>query len=278
MKKYKSFRPRVRTKNHTAEELRPKHKALPLLPFKSIVRLGSTTICRDEHERITLNTIESIRNSSHKLRMKEAFVKKDVSQSIWYTISNKKLFINELEADKSDLPFPMLAKKIYGYKGKGMKKIENLEELNTFLSVDTSGYFLEKFYNFGKEYRIHTSLVSDCFYTCRKIRIKDSEEKWFFNSTNCNWLIESNPDFDRPNNWDKIVQHAKNALTSVGLDVGAVDIRIQNNTNSEGEKRNDPQFIVCEINSAPSFGAGTLQKYIEEIPKVLIKKYESNRH
>tara|TARA_R110002020_G_scaffold85441_3_gene210914 strand:+ start:5785 stop:6612 length:828 start_codon:yes stop_codon:yes gene_type:complete len=272
LKKYTLFRPRVRTKNHTAEILRPKYKKLPLFPYRVLIRLGSVTRLDESKFKVIVNPLQAILNSSHKLKMKNLFEEKGVCQSMWYTIKNNILLLEGIPVNLEEISFPLIAKKIFGKKGEGMKKINNLEELNLFLSGNTSEYFIEKFYNYSKEYRIHTSIASDCFYACRKVRLKDSEEKWFFNSTNCNWLLESNENFDRPSNWEKLVQHSKLALEAVGLDVGAVDIRIQSNTTKKGELREDPKFIVCEINSAPSFGETTKEKYLKEIPKIIKEK------
>ena len=39
----------------------------------------------------------------------------------------------------------------------------------------------------------------------------------------------------------------------------------------------NPLFTIIEINSAPSFGEVTLQKYIEEIPKMLNRKFNKTK-
>jgi hypothetical protein len=36
--------------------------------------------------------------------------------------------------------------------------------------------------------------------------------------------------------------------------------------------RENPEFIVIEINSAPSFGEITLQRYLERIPAIIFAK------
>ena len=99
------------------------------------------------------------------------------------------------------------------------------------------------------------------------------EKKWYRNDDNCVWILEENENFDKPVNWVRIEEESVKALKSVGLDVGAVDLRIQSATNKKGEKRENPDFIIVEINSAPSFGDITLNKYIEELPKILLNKY-----
>lgn len=262
MKKYTYFRPVVFTKNHTAEKLRRKYKTLPLYKKRVLIGLGSTTPTPAKFN-IRINSPEAVKNSSHKLKMKNLFLENNVNQAIWYTIKNNKLYFYEYEVDINDISYPLVAKQIFGHQGKGMKLLNTYEELNNFLEGNTTGYYVEKFYNYGKEYRIHTSILNTCFYTCRKVRKQDAENKWFFNSTNCNWLLETNPDFDKPNNWNTILEHCARALKAVGLDTGAVDVRVQSN-----DKEN-PNFIICEINSAPSFGDNTFEHYQIELDKII---------
>ena len=68
------------------------------------------------------------------------------------------------------------------------------------------------------------------------------------------------------------------ALNAVGLDVGAVDVKVQSKTTPKDKTRKTIEFIVLEINSAPSFGSITAEKYIQEIPKILKSKYGSSIH
>lgn len=266
VKKLTKFRPRVRTKNHSADRLRSKHKSLDLLPFRSVVRLGSTTRNEDIFTPQQLregieecNTVDSVITSSNKLRMKEAFKKLNVKQSEWWTPS-------EIKALK-EIPFPILAKQIRGSKAKGMVKIDDKKQLDDFLkNTDTSNYYFEKFYNYSREYRLHMSSVSGEFMSWRKLRRNDEEVRWFFNNSNCNWVNPEHELFDKPKNWDKVVENCKNALKAVGLDIGACDVRIQSNS------KKDPDFIVCEINSAPALGSVGIEEYRPEINKILKSK------
>ena len=84
------------------------------------------------------------------------------------------------------------------------------------------------------------------------------EQKWVRNDSTCVWILEENELFDKPKTWDLIVQECVKATRAVGLDVSAVDVRV----NNEG------QYIILETNSAPSFGDLTLDKYQEEIPQL----------
>jgi len=121
-------------------------------------------------------------------------------------------------------------------------------------------YIIERYYNYNKEYRLHVS-KDGCFYTNRKMLKTDAEERWFRNDSNSVWIREENPKFEKPRNWGVIVNECVKALNAVGLDLGACDVRVQS-------KNDRPDFIICEINSAPSFGEITLTKYQNEIKKI----------
>jgi len=54
------------------------------------------------------------------------------------------------------------------------------------------------------------------------------------------------------------------AVRSVGLDIGAVDIRVQG--------RNNPDYIVCEVNSAPQLGEVGIEHYRREITNIINNK------
>ena len=141
---------------------------------------------------------------------------------------------------------------------------------------DLSKYIFEKYYNYNREYRLHVS-ENGCFYTCRKMLKTEApqEARWYRNDEHCVWILEDNESFDKPVNWDKVVEESVKSLKAVGLDFGAVDLRIQSSKKANGEVRDEPKFIVVEINSAPSFGDKTTEKYIEELPKLLINKYQN---
>lgn len=257
------FRPMVLSKNHTAEQLRRKHKLMPLRPYKSVVRLGSVTEVADEHLRRVCNSSKAGKNSSNKLVMKSKFAENDVKQAEWYTVSNVRENLETWEE------FPLVAKIIMGKKAQGMVKIENAEELNEFLNrsdINFNKYYFEKFYNYAREYRVHTSVVTPCFMSWRKLRRNDSEERWYFNNDNCNWVSPEHELYDEPSNMAEVIENCHRALKAVGLDIGACDVRIQSS------KKETPEFIICEVNSGPSLGETGIKVYADEIIKVLDSK------
>lgn len=288
-KKFTTFRPRIRSRHPSHTILRARNKKLPLLKFKSVVRLGSTTSISDTETeggvRVELNTIEAIKNSSSKLLMKTKFTENEVATAKWWTMTKSKAGVitclkydsDDNRSNLEDLPLPIVAKNFFGSRNNGNTKINNLDELEDFIEGRTlSNYIFEKYVNYAREYRLHVS-TNGCFYACRKMLKRDTPEKdkWYRNDDYCVWIMEASEEqFDKPTNWDAIVSECIKALNAVSLDIGAVDLRVQSATNSDGETRNNPKFVVIEINSAPSFGEITAKKYIKEIPKLLKKKFE----
>jgi hypothetical protein len=174
----------------------------------------------------------------------------------------------------SDLPYPIISKSHFGSRNQGNKKHNTKEELGEWLKgKNLDNYLFEKYYNYAREYRLHIT-KNGCFYTCRKMIKEDTpqEDRWFRNDEHCVWILEENELFDKPVNWDKVIEESVKALESVGLDIGAVDLRIQSSRDKNDEIRKDPDFIIVEINSAPSFGDVTLGKYKSELTKLLTQK------
>lgn len=271
-----AFRPNVRSRHPSHDVLRT---SLPRMPFRSIVRLGSSTDLPDTvtngGKRIECNTIQAVKNSASKRLMKQCFQRDNVLTAGWFD-SNTCTAASGLTiaGECAKIGFPVVAKQIHGSRGEGNYLLNTPEELTNWLRGKTlENYIFEHFYNYNREYRLHVT-AEGCFYTCRKMLKSDTPEdkRWFRNDSNSAWILETNEDFDRPTNWDKIVAESVKALRAVGLDVGAVDVRVQSGDTSKGKARKDPKFIIIEINSAPSFGDITAQKYMEQIPKILTAK------
>jgi hypothetical protein len=269
------FRPLILSRHPSHDPLREKG-ALGFFPFRSVVRLGSTTVA--EPERIECNSIEGVRNSASKLRMKQCFTRAGIKTADWWTYSAQNSFAkfgdNRNVMSLAD-NFPIIAKSHFGSRGEGNYKLDTQQDLERWMrGKDLSGYIFEKFHNYTREYRLHVT-EEGCFYTCRKLVRNDAPEegRWSRHDDNCVWVIESNPSFNKPVNWDTIVTECVKALKALGLDICCFDVKVQGARKDNGNLRENPEFIIIESGSAPSFGEITLQKYCEEIPKVLKKKY-----
>jgi D-alanine-D-alanine ligase-like ATP-grasp enzyme len=275
------YYPRIRSKNHSLDALRRANRGLSALPVTSVVRFGSVTPTQEVFKKPTkipiveINTVEAVRVSSNKLRMKEAFKKAEIFQPEWFTFTSAGV-INQDDAkvDKANLPYPLVMKRIFGSKAIGMKMIQSEEELNK-ATEEPGNYYLEKYYSYVREYRLHCT-EKGCFYSCRKMLKEDAESRWFRNDSNCIWYVETNDGFDRPSNWKEIEQQCVKALKAVGLDFGAFDVRVQSSKNKEGGERKSPKFVIIEVNSAPSFGELTELKYKEVLPELIMSKANKN--
>lgn len=242
---------RVKSRHHTHDVLRGNK----LLRFGKpvVIRLGSTTI--GDPDAIQINTVEAIQNCSNKLLMKELFAKAKVKSPRFFTAE---------QITKADFKFPIVKKLKFRSRGQGMELVQDNKHLQQILSKKKEGVYFEEFFNGAREYRLHISELG-CFYTCRKMRKKDAKDRWYFNSKNSVWILDTNPSFNKPPTFDKIVKECQKALKALGLDFAAFDVRVGK----------DGTFTIIEANSAPSFGDLTAERYLEHLPLLINKKIEN---
>lgn len=273
VKKPTSFYLRVLSRHPSTSGLRNK---LLISKFKAVYRHGSTTSGDFEYE---INSVDSVKNSADKLLMKQCFDKAEVRHAPWFhlknigAVSDWNEFINKLEFGKDKNSF-LIIKNRWGSRGTGNYVIKTQEELGKFLkekSKSLSNYIVEEYKNYSVEYRIHAT-ENEYFYACRKVLKKDTpkEQRYQRHDDNCSWLIETNKDFNKPSNWDEIVNDCKKAVTAMGADILAFDVKCTSIKDSKDKKC---RFILIESCSAPSFGEITLQKYTEILPKIIKSKY-----
>uniref|UniRef100_A0A6M3LRT8 ATP-grasp domain-containing protein n=1 Tax=viral metagenome TaxID=1070528 RepID=A0A6M3LRT8_9ZZZZ len=274
---------RIRTRNSTA---RPLRRSI-LVDDWAVCRLGSLTAtedCFDTPRKVTeVNTVDAIQNSRSKLRMKECFAEKKVPQADAWTYCGQiygddqyRYSMNRLQftdrdlapTNISELSYPLVAKRVFGFQGRGMRLLSNVGEMRNFIDShnDLSGWLFEVHHNYSREYRLHVGKGVGVFLSWRKLRRRNATERWFFNSENCEWYGEQHGLFDKPKVWKAMCKAARDALSSTGLEIGAVDIRVQSNT------QDDPKFIVCEINSAPALAELGIELYKDVIRKIINKK------
>lgn len=231
-----------------------------------VFRLGSST---NVPNAIEINSANACMNSANKRTMKELFQQHNVITALWIFPQDVEQLTNWL--NQNDLTnCKLIIKSLRGSRGRGLYlKQSGQEVINFFAEKGYGNYIVEKFYDYNREYRLHVSR-DGCFYTCRKMLREDTpaDRRWFRNDSNSNWIVEENPLFDKPTNWNIIEQECVKALNAVRLDLGACDVRVQSSTTKRGEVRANPAFIICEINSAPSFGEKTLIEYKKQIEKI----------
>lgn len=260
----------------------PSHKILrtelPLLPVRSVVRLGSIT--ESKKFDIEINSVESIKISSNKKLTKEKFDEAKVKTAIWFFAISLDEIKNKMQ--EKEINFPIVAKSLYGSRGIGNTLLDDIHHLENWLQgKNLFNYIFEKFYTYSQEFRLHIT-KNGCFYTCRKALKTDADEdsKWRRHKDNSVWLLETNPNFNKPNSWDDIVKDCINALDKIGADILSFDIKTQSSL-YKGKQRKYQDYILIESNSASSMNNENgisicAQKYIEEIPKLILQKANIN--
>ena len=262
LKKYKLFRSLVLSRHPSHSILRVKNQTLPLLPFRSVIRLGSSTENTDG--RLEINTVKAVKNSASKLLMKQKFTEAGVKTAEMWTDGA----LNDWASER----YPIVAKSHFGSRGVGNTKFNTKEELEAWLpNKNLNNYIFEQFVKMTREYRLHVTKFG-CFYTCRKLVKSDApEDTWQKHDDVCNWVLEENPSFKKPKNWDAIVADCIKAKNALGLDICAFDVGVQGA--KDGVERENPEWVIFESCSAPSMGVVTLEKYKEILPQLLIQKY-----
>lgn len=247
---------RIRSKNHSAEPLR---RSIPSNGKNVILRLGSRTPTEAITRRpvdLELNTAEACIRSNNKRIMKECFDEAGVKTAEWDRLNVVEAAFNE----ENEWPhYPAIIKHIHSSQGNGIHYIKDKDELCEFISKNINTlhqYIIERYYTYVKEYRLHVD-ADDCFYASRKMLKRDAGERWHRHDNNSVWILPENELFDKPENWDQIVEECIKAMKSIGLDICAVDVKTQS--------REIADFIILETNSGPALGETGVGLYIERI-------------
>lgn len=278
----------IKSRHPSCDGLRKKIK----IDTFAVYRHGSTSESTLKKE---INSIQAVKTAASKLLMKTAFSKHEVKTAKWFKLSEATATEKCVTNKTTEIPYPVVIKHIYGSRGRGNYKIDNLEQFQQICkNKDLNNYIVEAFFSGSREYRVHIT----CFgpvYCLRKMLKNDvpQEKRWVRNDQTCSWIMEhqaivgkngeflgfqsaDSEQFDKPVNWKTIIEHCKKALQATGLDIGAVDLKVQSRVDKNGVPRKDPDFIVIEINSAPSLGKITTEIYKQTLPKILKFKYDSN--
>jgi len=159
-KNYKLYRPLILSRHGTHSILRAKNQTLPLLPFKSVIRLGSST---ESDGRLEINTVEAVKNSASKLLMKQKFIEAGVKTADWWVYKEgQNIFVKHNIGDQgrciNDLPYPIVAKSHFGSRGIGNTKFNTKEELEAWIpGKNLNNYIFEQFVKMTREYRLHVT-------------------------------------------------------------------------------------------------------------------------
>ena len=245
----------LRSKNKSCKPLKE-----IILPKRVIYRMGSTTPTNQITKfnvTLEINSPEACKVSGNKLLMKKHFEVGNIRTAPWFTINKEDVNGERIkhyleEWDK------IIVKHKNSSHGQGiylLECFENYVELIDEIGLNNiKNYIFERYYTYVKEYRIHLN-EDGYFYASRKMLLKDAEDRWHRHANNSVFIGENNELFDRPANWDEIVEECQNARKAVGLDFVAFDIKV----NKKGD------FIILESNSAPALGEQGIQIYKDEL-------------
>lgn len=150
----RKFKPQVRTKNSSSNDLRSANTGIGEFDVRSIVRLGSLTSTEAAFRRapvnvpiVEVNSVEAVQNSRNKLLMKGCFKEAEIPQSDWFAWKDEDVFTNQItneEINISDLlntlTSGILMKRVCGFKGKGMFLIKTMEDWVNFKAVAKKRY------------------------------------------------------------------------------------------------------------------------------------------
>ena len=257
----KQFPLSIRSRNKSCKPL----KELTF-PIKVIYRMGSqtpTTMITKQKRVLEINSPEACRLSGDKILMKTRFTRAKIPTAKWFTINPKDIDHEKIKHYLIKWG-TLIIKHKHSSKGNGIYLIKSIEDYLQFLQdkqYPLQSYICEQYHNYSREYRVHVTKTG-CFYACRKMLKQDAEVRWHRHENNSVWILEDNEMFDKPSNWNDVVNDCVKALKALNLDIAAFDVKIQTN------KYKNPKYIILESNSAPALGDYGLEKY-----KQLLTKY-----
>lgn len=259
---------KIRSRNYSANQLRNKIK----VDIPAVYRLGSFTPNEEIFTKkqldcgiFEINKAEACVISNNKEYMKKMFDEHNVVTAKWFPMKEF-MSLSPNDLDEKEFKFPVIVKHIHSSKGKGIYYYDTiadlLSDINDHKFSNLENYIIEQYYTYSREYRLHVDKFG-CFLTHRKMLKNDAVDRWHRHHINTVWIVEDNPLFDKPSNWNDIVSECQKAIQAVGLDIGCVDVKVQNN------KHEEPKFIILETNSAPALGEETAKLYTEELKKII---------
>lgn len=238
----------------------PNKSCAPLrnIPFNQrvLLRLGSTTPLVSKYKYLEINTIEGIRISANKIRMKQAFDAAGISHSEWIHSSNKKDILDFVIKHKI-----VIAKHYHSSKGQNIYYIDSIETLNDLCNnININDFVFEKYYFFPNEYRLHVNVNHGCFYACKKVLIQDADVQWHKHADNSVFVLLTEK-HKLPECWNNIIDDCVKALKQMNLTIACFDVLSSNN-----------DYIIVESNTAPALAINGLTYYCNHL-----KKYYDSR-
>jgi len=196
-------------------------------------------LCRDSREMSEVK----IKKMKEKLMEFDGLGAKIVDREVWlnYPLFQDKLF-QEWLLSKSGVSvldnckineFPLLVKKRWGSRAKGIRVIKSMRDLKKWLSegVDLDKYLIQEYRKLKGDYRVLMLGGRSLGVVKREVSLKEGGRLGVR-------VAEQEMNVD-----EKVLDLARRAVESLGMEIGGVDVL-------EDEKGN---FWVSEVNLAPQF-------------------------
>lgn len=219
--------------------------------------------------RVVVNYVKGLQNTRNKYRQHQLLDAADIRKPKF--LPNAQLAEEYLEATGNSI----VAKKVNHSRGRGMYKIDSVEELYACNPIvfDESRYYFEQFVVCNREWRIHVSAHHDeevvAYRKCllgevmEEIRENDEDKPWIRNLDNCYFKLDS--DEDKEPWFPEMVAECKRAIEVLGMDIAGVDI-------GENNKGDEPEYYIYEVNSACGMEENTREHYERAINDIIRNK------
>lgn len=241
---------------HNLRVFSPNKSCAPLreipLNKRVLLRLGSTTPLISKFKYIELNSIEGVKTSANKIKMKAIFDLAEIPHSEWLN-TRQVAKIKDFYAEHKII----IVKHRHSSKGEGIYFITSDKQLDNFLSEhnDITNYIFEKYYFFPHEYRVHVDVDHGCFYACRKVLLEDAKVEWHKHANNSKFVVVRE-DHIKPTCWNNIIESCQKTMRYMNLNIACFDVLCCDN-----------DYIIVESNTAPSLAINGITFYSNHIQK-----------
>lgn len=263
-------------------------------PKSLLINWGSSAAIPSNNRAVVFNKPEAISKAVNKITSFEAMFEADVAIP-WYVVKGDNDFLEQV-ANKAIENFGttfLFRTTSTGFGGKGIHYIEGLGEkvFTEKLLNDPSAYDLEvqdvinylytlmdnddswrriisntkfvtEYFTAKDEFRVHVACGKVIFTQRKSLRTDEQRPAHpnFIVRNHENGFIFQQENINIP---EEAKQEAIKAVSALGLDFGAVDIRCKKATSTRG-----PLPCVLEVNTAPGIQGSTLAKYVEVFKSV----------
>lgn len=211
-------------------------------PKSVVVRMGGTM--EYEGYQVQINSVRSTLNVIDKKRSKEILIGAGLPTLPMYF---------------EPQTYPFVMKGIIRSRGSSVFMVENEHEFNAFKKVLRNQFYIEPFFNYTSEYRLHCTKDKVFFYTKKKKDEGHADEPFINAQNHTNYR-----EFEKPRLWKEIKEASIAAIRAHGLDIGCCDIGYSS--------KGDHKFVIHELNTSPELRPITFDHYIAAFDELIKEK------